>query len=273
LAWAYALGGQYRTSEHLIGEAVASPLNTGDPRTLLPSVWLDGPLHVPDVILRCEGLLRSDPPPRTVASCYRALAVLRAMQGKFEAARELTSENRRILQELGLAVLDAGSAYVEGTIELLAGDPRSAEQVLRVGVAELELLGETMHAANLAALLARALLEQGRDDEVEAILASAHKASALEVSSRVTFRAVLAQLLARTGFQRRAKLVGREAVAMADETESPDLQASARSALAQVFIACGHDARGQAELGRALALYEQKGNLVEAARTRALLSS
>jgi tetratricopeptide (TPR) repeat protein len=271
LAWGYALAGDYLVAERLIEEVVAGEGYAREPQKLLPSIWLDGPRPIRDVIARCERLLQSNPPPRTLASCYRALAVGRAKEGRFELAREFCERNRRTLDELGLAIVKAASASIEGIVELLADDPEEAERTLTRGIDDLQRFGETIYAAELAALLARAHLEQGCDGKVSSILESSYEHSAIEISSRVNFRSVRAQFLARSGFRRLARDLGCEAVDMADETDSTDLQAVARSALAQVLKDCGLHGDASAMIREALRLYECKGNLVEAAKTRAML--
>jgi hypothetical protein len=62
----------------------------------------------------------------------------------------------------------------------------------------------------------------------------------------------------------------REAVALAEETDMLKAHAEALLDLAEVLALVGRDAR--AELDRALALYEGKGNLVMAERTRSRLA-
>jgi hypothetical protein len=273
LAWAHALVGEYRVAEALIDEAVTRQTYGPDPRRLLPSLWLDGSNHVKDVIARCDRMLRSEVLPRTASSCFRALAIARAMNGEFTVARNLCRRNVDILDELGLTILRAASAHIEGSVELLAGDYQEAERILGIGVTELKRLGETLNAASIAALLARALLEQGRDDEVASVLESAHEASAIEISSRVHFRGIRARVLARRGLDRQAQLVGAEAVDMADRTESPDMQAGARLDLSKVFNECGSRQRARDLVREAIDLYEGKGNMVDAARARSMLDS
>ena len=273
LAWAHALAGEYRAAERLINEAITRQTYGPDPRRLLPSLWLDGPNHIEDVISRCERLLRSDLLPRTASSCFRALAIARAMNGEFTVARSLCRRNAQILEELGLTVLLAASAYIDGSVELLAGDYQEAERILGSGGTELGRLGETLHAAGLVALLARALLEQGRDDEVATLLQSGHEASAIEISSRVHFRGIRARLLARGGLERQAQLVGSEAVDMADRTESLDMQAGARLDLAHVFNDCRSRQNATVFVRDAIDLYERKGNMVESAKARSMLDS
>ena len=66
------------------------------------------------------------------------------------------------------------------------------------------------------------------------------------------------------------ELLAREAVALADETDMLNAHADALIDLAEVLALAGQDAR--AELDGALALYERKGNLVMAERTRSRLA-
>jgi DNA-binding SARP family transcriptional activator len=272
LAWAHALVGELREAERVINEATATGSYAADPRRLLPSLWLEGPDHVDQVIARCDQLLRAQALPRTAASCFRAVALARAMKGEFAAARKLCGRNRGILEELGLAVLHPASAYIDATVELLAGNHEVAGQILERGLQELSQLGETLHAASLAALLARALLEQGRDDELASLLASRHENSAIEISSRVHFRAVRARLLVRRGFDSEARRFGSEAVELADGTESPEIQAVARLDLAQVLTDCGLRQAARVLVRQASGLYERKGNLVGVSRARSMLT-
>ena len=195
------------------------------------------------------------------------------MEGQFNLARELSQINRRILKELGLPVIEAGSASIDGIIELLAGNPEGAEQVLADGLEQLEGLDESINAAALAALLATALLDQRREADVLPILESGHERAAMEISSRVNFCMVRARFLARQGHAEQAYLAAGEAVTLADETESLDLRGSSRFALGLVLHDCGSEDRAEAAAREALAFYRQKGNQVALARTQSFLKS
>jgi mannose/cellobiose epimerase-like protein (N-acyl-D-glucosamine 2-epimerase family) len=74
---------------------------------------------------------------------------------------------------------------------------------------------------------------------------------------------------ARRGDLEEGERLAREAVALAEETDMLSAHAGALLALADVLALGGREAR--AELEEALALYERKGNLVMAERTRARL--
>jgi DNA-binding SARP family transcriptional activator len=271
LAWPYALLGKNQLAMELVEGSDSASEQLRDSRKLLPSVWLAGPIAVDECVAKCETLLREDPTPRTVASCYRSLAVLEAMRGDFDAARRLCELDWEILDELGTAVLRQASVSVRGTVELLAGEPGVAERWLRDSIGKLERLGATMHAAGLSAQLARALVEQGRYKEAWAIVESPSEASACDVANRVDFRGIRGRLLAWKRLAQHAELVGREAVAIADQTDSPDLQACGRLDLAHALNDSGLDVQARSVLRESLNLFEKKGNLVEAARTRALL--
>ena len=50
-------------------------------------------------------------------------------------------------------------------VEMLAGDPAAAEREIRPECEMLEGMGETYFLSTMAAMLARAVQEQGRDEE------------------------------------------------------------------------------------------------------------
>ena len=104
--------------------------------------------------------------PEAEAAILRHLAGLHAMVGRFELARQLLATSNAAYAELGLT-LNAATAQNEAFVELLAGNPAAAEESLRVGYRALEEMGERAFRSTTAALLARAILEQGRDAEAE----------------------------------------------------------------------------------------------------------
>ncbi|MBA3716740.1 MAG: AAA family ATPase [Actinobacteria bacterium] len=270
-AWAYALAGQHALAERLIEEVASADRRVRRPRKLLPSLWVGGPVPVTEAIRKCEDLLRHENSPRVVASCYRGLAVLYAMRGDFVAARDLAARDRAMLDELGLRVVCAASMTIRGWVELLAGQPRSAEDALRTGIAELEKLDATMYVAGLAGSLARALLEQEKVHDAWVVLESADESSARDVSYRVEFCGVRACLLARRAEEPDASRLARRAISLADATDSPDLQGSARLDLADVLRRSGQAKDAHRALEAAFRLFSLKGNEVQARRTQELL--
>jgi hypothetical protein len=84
------------------------------------------------------------------------------------------------------------------------------------------------------------------------------------------WRQVRGKVLARRGELEEGERLAREAVALAEETDMLNAHADALIDLSEVLTFAGEDA--QAELEQALALYERKGNLVMADRTRSKLA-
>ena len=119
--------------------------------------------------------------------------------------------------------------------------------------------------------LARVLLELGRDDEAEQWLERGREmAPSEEPLPQILWRQARGKVLARRGELEEGERLAREAVALAEETDMLNAHADALIDLAEVLTLAGQDAL--AELDRALALYERKGNLVMAERTRSRLA-
>ena len=105
----------------------------------------------------------------------------------------------------------------------------------------------------MAALLAQALLDQGRDEEALAFTGTARPTAADDdVQAQATWRAVRAMLLAGRGEASEAARLAREAVELARGTDDPNLTALA-------LVAAG-------SVDEARALYEAKGNVAALAR-------
>jgi len=268
LAWAYALQGQACEAERL----VLQNLKQFPQKQLLPTLWLCGPLHVDQAVRRCEGFLAGTLDPRASASVYRALALLNAMTGKFDDARELISRSQKILQELGLAVMAATASAVGAPIEFLAQDPAEAERLLRTSLKDLDRLGATHDRGGLAAYLAEALYEQGRISEARAALESAAERTAQDVVYVVRIRTIRAKLLANDGDHKKAAATAQEAVRIADSTDSTNLRAEARFSLGQVLKKGEHRSEAASTFRDSVERFEAKGNVVASRRAHAELS-
>jgi hypothetical protein len=82
------------------------------------------------------------------------------------------------------------------------------------------------------------------------------------------WRQVRARILARRGEHAKAEQLARDAVSLAGETDMLNFHGNALADLADVYALAGHAEDGCAQLEQALTLYDQKGNLVGAARAR-----
>jgi ATP/maltotriose-dependent transcriptional regulator MalT len=178
-----------------------------------------------------------------------------------------------IVEELGMFVHLGGLSMGSGWIELLAGTPAAAEPALRRGDALLEEIGEKSYRSTLVAVLAQVVYEQHRYDEAEELtVVSAELAAADDLASQIGWRSVRAKVLARRGELEQAERLGREAVEIAERTDGLDWLANALVDLAEVFRIGGRAAEAVAALEEALRLYEAKGVVPSAERTRALLA-
>ena len=229
-----------------------------------------GATPVDVAIRRCEEI-RGQLPNSSVAVALtlHPLALLHAMTGDFEHARRLAREGHESLDELGR--IESVVFHHEAVVEMLAGRPEEAERRLRPGYEELERMGERNLLATTAAMLARAVLAQGRLDEAEELCrVSGRVAEPQDIATQVMWRGVRARVRALRGDGDEGEALAREAVRLAEPTDLLVLRADALFDLAEVF----EDAvAAEATVRRALELYERKGDVVSAARARSRLGA
>ena len=224
-----------------------------------------GPTPVQEAVDRCERYLAESPGNRSLeASVTGVLAGLRAMQGDFDLARSLNAHARSIYEDLGLHFRLVGvSSLLAAEIEELAGQPGEAVSILRDSFETVREMGATSTTATLAAFLADALCLDGELEEAEvAARFSEEHAPESDVVTQVLWRTARARAIA-AGDGAGAETLAREAVAAARETDFPDLEAGALSALARVLAPGDEQA---SLLAAARELYERKGNVAAAAR-------
>ncbi|MGH2995858.1 MAG: tetratricopeptide repeat protein, partial [Gaiellaceae bacterium] len=199
---------------------------------------------------------------------------LEAMRGRFDEARALFAQSRASFEEFGLELWVAALPQWSGPAELLAGEPGRAEQQLREGYESLRAMGDRGLLSPVAAFLAQALYAQGRYEEAEELAAeSAECASRDDLFPHVAWRGARAKALARRGDKVAAEGLAREAVALAGETDSLNLQGDAWADLAEVLASEGEENEASSCIERALGLYEAKGNVISAAHARARLAT
>jgi predicted ATPase len=241
-------------------------------QALLILAVLLGPTPVPIAIARTEALLeQAKDDPRVTAYASGVLGMLNAMSGNFDEARRLGATARGICEELEWRfLLGAGVPQVDGGIELLAGDPTEAEQVMRPGYELLVAMGEKSNLSTVAAMLAEALYRQG-DKEAERFTTVSEEAAAIEdVGAQVAWRSTRAKVLARRGQPAEAESLGREAVTLAEATDAPNVRADALMDLAEVLSLADRPDEAAPIVDQATGLYEAKGNLTSAGRARAI---
>jgi class 3 adenylate cyclase/tetratricopeptide (TPR) repeat protein len=241
--------------------------------TSLGMCALYGPLPVNEAIERTRELLdRAANDRKAAAVLMCVLARLEAMEGRFDSARDLYRRSRAQLEEFGWNFYAALTSLDSGPVELLAGDPAAAEAELRRDYRALEGMGERNYIATTAGFLAEALYAQGRYEESsEVAQASSRLSNADDVAAQFHWRSVTAKLLARAGRLGEAEAMAREALDIIRRSEEVDSQASALLDLGEVLRLAGKEDESAAALEEARELFERKGNVVYAAKARALL--
>ncbi|MDT5339497.1 MAG: hypothetical protein QOD90_5002, partial [Mycobacterium sp.] len=262
----HALTAARRAREHRRVNAVLA----GAP---LAALW--GPNPVPRAGGRCLDVVRllriTTGSPVVEATSTRCQAVLDAMRGRAAAGRSLLDSARRTLTELGMrhALLEVDQ--FAGILELIADDPAVAEPHLRRAYHGFRRMGLEADTAETAALLARACLALDKDAEADELCTESERLAGHAFRASIAWRAVRAQLLARSGAHGEARRVAEEAVAVAERTDALVDHGDACLALATVLEVAGDGAGARAAAEQAVGLYELKGAAALAETARKML--
>jgi class 3 adenylate cyclase/tetratricopeptide (TPR) repeat protein len=231
-----------------------------------------GPRRVPAAINDCRAILdqlRLDR--RSQALSMRPLASLYAMAGRFDLAHDLLDQSRAIHDELGVS-LHAVLAQDEAYVALIEGDPAAAEAALTPCVAHLTKIGEKALLGTMATMLGRALVEQDRDDEAWRLTETVDEVAAPDDLAVETWRRLLrAELLARGGDPDAAERLSDEAATIAASTDWLDDRGEVLMTRGRILRSCGRPEEASRAFHQALDLFSRKGNVVSAARARAIV--
>jgi len=221
---------------------------------------------------RGEAMRRADEGGELLASMNATDALLAAMAGRFDEARQLYRRATAILADLGQAIPLANiHVFFAYYVEALAGDWAGAEAQVRAGYEIVERLGERTVLSCAAGRLARALEELARWDEVERYVAIADGAAWIDdYDAHASLRAADALLHAHRGDAAVAVARAAEAVAAADTADDLNLLGWTLETQARVLEMAGRPDAASPALERALDVYRRKGNDVAAARAAAL---
>ena len=232
---------------------------------------LPGDTPVQTGIAQCEGLIADGSGDRQAQAIIMCIvAQLRAMNGEFDAARSLYRQGRATLRDLGRGVTAAQTGVDVARVELLAGDLATAEREVRADCDFLAKAGEAYFLSTVAAVLARVLRAQGRDDEAwDASKMAEDAATEDDVDAQVQWRSVRAPIMARRGDLVEAERLAREALQLASGAEVPLLLAEAHADLAEVLALAGRRDEAADEYECAAALWARKGDVISHARAQA----
>jgi len=239
----------------------------------LAALALWGPMTAPDALALSEEVLEEAAGDmRAEALTLRAMAHLEAMLGRFDQARERYRRSRAILEELGWTLQAALTSINSGAVEMLAGDLSAAEHELRNDFLTLERMGERNFISTTAGFLADVLYQLGRYEEAQELSTISEEVAAPEdVSSQSLWRCVRAKVIAREGRLDEAEALARDGVSIIGGSDDPNSHGNALMDLAEVLGLAGKREEAVAAAKGAAELFAQKGNLVSAARARAVL--
>jgi tetratricopeptide (TPR) repeat protein len=214
-----------------------------------------GPTPVGDAIEHLETIIGQITGDRQSEALLLALlGSLRAMQGEFDAARELNGRSKAMLEELRLPVRLAYVGIEAWRVEMAAGDVVAAEAEMRRSYDILVELGEKYLLSTVSGLLGQTLYVLGRFDEVEPLGTMARElATDDDVYTQALWRCVQGKHLARTGAFVEAESLVREAIGLLEPTDVVLLKLFALLDLAEVRRVAGLDEHDQLAEARRLA--------------------
>ncbi len=280
LSWAHWLNLRAAARQEALEHALEHARRAGDrPQELESLSYLTsppayGPMPVEEGFRFLDGLTEQARGDRKIeAAVVWSKAMLEAMRGHFEDARDLGERSIAILEDLGMKVqADASRAEALGYLEILRGDTVAAEREYRAAYEALDRMDEKALLSTIAAELARLLWRLGRHDEMERFIrVSKESAASDDILSQIKWRNAQAMFLASQGDADRAVALAREAVALAEPTDVLSAHADALMDHAEVLRLAGRSAEAASAMREALRLFELKGNVVSAERTQAML--
>jgi tetratricopeptide (TPR) repeat protein len=223
-------------------------------------------MPVKEAIALCERL-RADAAGHPLAEHDLAgvHAVLLARRGRSDDARELIATTIAAVEELGADADLAVALHRSGVIFWLAGEFDGAEPPIQRALAAAALARDDRLRARIAASWANLVL--ATEDRVEEAMALADVAEtwATDPAALVGWRTARARALVRLGDAETADRLGRQAVSLAEQTDSTDLRANALLHLAEVLQRAGRPAEAGPFQRRALRILDRKGSTAQAA--------
>ena len=229
-----------------------------------------GPTSVDDAIARCEILLAEAGSPVWESFILPVVAVLHGMKGEFDLAREQLAEAREGRREFSdTGTLATSWAALAGEVELLAGEPRRAEELLSDACEALRGVPDVDWMATNTALLAESVYRQGRFEEALSLTDSALGiAPEGHLTSRAVARRVKTKALARLGRLAEAESLGAETIELLSASDVLDERAEVSAACGETLALKGAFDEAGKKWEDAISLFERKGNVVSAERVR-----
>jgi class 3 adenylate cyclase/tetratricopeptide (TPR) repeat protein len=201
-------------------------------------------------------------------------AYLESLGGHLDAAREAIGSALAHSGDLHLDRADATVLAISATVESLAGEHGKAETQYRRATAAFRAAYHTPDAMMLEASTARAVFEQGRTAEAEAMLATmAGHEDDLDLRTQIGITALHGRIASQGGSHGTALSLARRAGELTGAADDPCLVGEALFDLAIVARAAGQADEAATAATSALRRFEGKGAMLPASRVRDWLSA
>lgn len=229
-----------------------------------------GPTPVAEGLRRCDELVeRAGGAQLVQAFADRNKGALYSMTGEFELGRAHIARAIEIYEELGLAASAIGTAVELGPVERQAGRLETIEELLRSAYARLREIGDLGYLSWIAPPLARILALRGdAAGALELARGARREMQSDHAFGQIGVRVAEAMALAAQGKDSEAVAVALEALELVERTDMLDVHGDVLEVIAGLDLAAGREGLARERFERALALYEQKGDVVAANRVR-----
>ncbi|MFL5964053.1 MAG: AAA family ATPase [Gaiellaceae bacterium] len=242
-------------------------------------MWVLGPLgHGPfqpdDVRRRLAALLNNDRGRYLAAISKLTESSLLCLEGRFDESFATWEKADAAIGELGQSFMRTIMSAEPGMIARAQGDWERAESTIRAAYDKLGELGETGFRSTMAIHLGGIAYEQGRLDDAEAF---AHEGEEMggpdDLTNMVLGPALRAKILADRGQAADAEALARRAVELAETGDLPEMRSGAWNALGHVLGKQNRVEEARAAYEREIIEHESHGDIVNAAKVRALLEA
>ncbi|HET9460450.1 MAG TPA: AAA family ATPase [Gaiellaceae bacterium] len=274
--WSRFRSGQYALSLEAAEQAVEHARRAGHRREELRALgaiamalkW--GPTPVAEGLRRCDELVeRAGGAQLVQAFADRNKGVLYSMIGELELGRAHIARAVEIYEELGLTVSAIGTAVELEPVDRQAGRLDAAEELLRSAYMRMREIGDIGYLSWIAPRLARILALRGDAEGALELAARVRGEMQTDHSfGQIGVRVAEATALAAQGRGVEADAVALEALELVERTDMLDVHGDVLEVIAGLDLAAGREGLARERFERALALYEQKGDVVAANRVR-----
>jgi class 3 adenylate cyclase/tetratricopeptide (TPR) repeat protein len=267
---AYNFRGRFADAEHAAEEAVRHAA-LGGRRTypyFVPVALHVGPRSASEALQRLDELAADYPHP----AIDLRRAVILAMLDRVEEARKLVEISVGQTQDFSVYELRILPLLAE--IEELDGNHEAAAELLRIVCDRLVEHGSTALLSTVAPQRGRLLCALGRYDEADRLAAQGHDlGDGDDATQQALWRQTAALVHAHRGEHNVAERLARDAVSIIATTDSTARHGDAAFDLGVVLESAGRLGQAAAAYRQALELYERKGVVPLARRTRERLAT